>query len=175
MSAREIDEKVQLSGDAAIQKVRELLPSFQSAMLITHTPQGEMHARPLALQGDPTTFGGTLWFFTDRDSRKVAESESGRPVSIVCQSDQHSAYLHLTGTAAVVDDKQKMRELYSPLLRTWFPQGLEDDQLTLLRFDADSGTYWRVEGGIVRSAISFGKAVATGRPSKTTEAGDLRL
>jgi len=175
MSALDIDEKEQLSGDAAIEKVRELLPRFQSAMLITHTAQGEVHVRPLALQGDASTFGGTLWFFTDRRSRKVGESEAGGPVSIVCQSDEHSVYLHLTGKAAVIDDKQRMRELYTPVLRTWFPQGLEDEHLALLRFDAEAGTYWRVKGGMVLSAISFAKAVATGQPAKTTQSGDLQL
>src|SRR5579862_2903875 len=147
MCALEVDERDQLSGDAAVEKVRELLPRFQTAMMITHTSDGAIHMRPLALQGDVSTFGGTLWFFTDRRSRKVQESENGAPVSIVCQSDEGRAYLHLVGTAMVVQDKQKMRELYSPVLRAWFPQGLEDEDLTLLRFDAASGTYWKVDGG----------------------------
>ena len=174
MCALEIDEREQLSGDAAIQKVRELLPLFHTAMMITRA-NGEVHVRPLAMQGELAMFGGTLWFFTDRRSRKVQESEGGEPVSIICQSDEHHVYLHLIGTAAVVDDRQKMRELYSPVLRAWFPKGLEDEQLTLLRFDAASGTYWRVEGGLVQSVLSIAKAVAMGQPSKTTESADLRL
>ena len=37
-----------LTGDAAISKFRELLPSFRTAMLVTHTLDGtDPHARPV--------------------------------------------------------------------------------------------------------------------------------
>jgi len=175
MKSQGIDSRDQLSGDAAIQKLRTLLPHFSSAMMLTHADDGDLHARPLALLGDVSSFGGTLWFFTDDRSRKVQESADGSPVSIVCQSDEHSAYVHLLGTAAVVRDLAKMRELYSPLLKAWFPRGLEEPHLTLLRFDASSGSYWSNPGGTLRTALSFAKAIVTGVGSKSGESGDLRV
>jgi general stress protein 26 len=122
-----------------------------------------------------TRFGGVLWFFTDERSRKVQELTSGVPVSVICQSDEHSAYLHLTGTATTVRDLPKMRELYSPTLRTWFPDGLDDPHLTLIRFEAASGAYWESPFGLLQVALSFAKSVATGVPSKGRNAGELSL
>ena len=121
-----------------------------------------VHVRPLALQGDLSTFGGVLWFFTDERSRKVQESAGGVPVSIICQSDQESAYLHLTGVATVVRDLPKMRELYSPILKTWFPDGLDDPHLTLIKFEANGGSYWDSPGGMLQSLAAFGVAIVTG-------------
>ena len=84
------------------------------------------------------------------------------------------AYLHLTGVATVIRDLPKMRELYSPTLKTWFPGGLEDPYLTLIRFEANGGAYWDSPGGMLQSLAAFGVA-RDGRPVKTGEAGDLQL
>jgi general stress protein 26 len=175
MDAMSVDTKEQLSGDPAIQKIRTLLPQFRSGMLVTHGADGSVHARPLALQGDVSKFGGVLWFFADERSRKVQELKGGAPVSVICQSDEHSAYLHLTGTASVVREMSKMRELYSPTLKTWFPEGLDDPHLALIRFEADSGAYWESPGGLLQVALSFAKSMATGVPGKGGNAGELRI
>jgi general stress protein 26 len=165
---------VRLEGEEAFRKVRALLPKFASAMMITHTETGEVHVRPLALQGDLSTFGGVLWFFTDSRSRKIHEAAGGRSVSVTCQSDERNAYLHLTGSVTVIRDLPKMRELYSPILKTWFPDGLDDPYLTLIKFEATQGAYWE-SAGTVEQMVSFAKAIATGKPNAGGETGELRL
>jgi general stress protein 26 len=175
MESNNVDSKALLSGDAAFAKVRALLPHFRSVMMVTRAVNGDLHARPLALQGDLTKFGGVLWFFTDERSRKVQESAEGAPVSLICQSDEHSAYLHLTGSITVVRDIAQMRELYSPTLKTWFPEGLDDPHLTLIRFQASAGAYWDSPGGVLQGVASFATSLVTGIPSKGGEAGELTL
>jgi general stress protein 26 len=175
MNSKDVDARDQLAGDAAIEKVRALLPRFRSAMMVTHVSTGDIHVRPLGLQGDLATFGGVLWFFVDDRSRKVHESANHAPVSLICQNDDKSTYLHLTGTATIVRDLPKMRELYSPILLTWFPEGLDDPHLTLLKFEATGGSYWDSPGGMLQVAAAFATSVVTGTPGKGGEAGDLRL
>jgi general stress protein 26 len=165
-----------LTGDSAIEKVRALLPAFRSAMLITHPIEGtDPHARPMGLVGDPTTFGGALWFFSDDRSRKVEEIARRPRASLVLQSDDASRYLHFVGHAAVVEDRVRMRELYTPLLRTWFPDGLDDPHLTLIRFDAERAEFWDSPGGMLQVLAAFTKAVVTGRPGQGGEIGTLEL
>jgi general stress protein 26 len=167
---------VHLDGEKAIAKARELLPSFKTAMLITTSLQGGgLHVRPLALLGDLSTFGGTLWFFTDDRSWKVQEIARDAAVSLIFQNDRDSRYLQLAGTASVVTDRSKMRELYTPFVRTYFPDGLEDPHLTLLRFDAASGAFWDNPGGMLRTLAAFTKAVVTKTPGKSGEAGTMSL
>jgi general stress protein 26 len=170
----EIDEH--LTGDAAIAKARELLPSFRTTMLVTKAvDSSELHMRPLGMLGDPSVFGGTLWFFVDDRSRKVREIQQDANVSLVFQNDHDSRYMQLTGTVAVVDDRSKMRELYTPTLKTWFPQGLDDPHLILMRFDATGGAFWDSPGGVLRSLAAFTKAVVTGAPGKAGRAGTMDL
>jgi len=174
-SRSDVDKRQELSGDEAIGKVRALLPKFRSAMLVTSAADGGLHARPLALAGNPDAFDGILWFFVDDRSLKARESAGGAPASLVFQNDHDNAYLHLRGAADVVRDLPTMRELYSPVLRTWFPEGLDDPHLVLIKVAADSGTFWEIPGGRLRAAAALATSVVTGTPTRSTDAGDLRF
>ena len=165
-----------LTGDDAIARVRELLPAFRSAMLLTHPIEGtEPHARPMGLVGDPATFGGSLFFFSDDRSRKIEEIGRHPRVSLVLQSDDAGRYLHFTGHAAVVEDRTRMRELYTPRQRTWFPDGLDDPHLALIRVDVDRAEFWDSPGGMLQVLAAFTKAVVTGRPGQSGDQGTLEL
>jgi general stress protein 26 len=167
---------VHLSGDAAIAKARELLPGFRAAMLVTRAAGGTgLHMRPMGLQGDLSVFGGTLWFFTDDRSPKVQEILHDSTVSLVFQSDETSRYLQLDGTAVIVSDRGKMRELFTPITRTWFPEGLDDPHLTLLRIDVTNGAFWESPGGVLQVLAAFTKSVITGTPGKGGRAGTMDL
>jgi general stress protein 26 len=172
-----IDQRIEkdehLSGDAAIAKVRKLLPSFRAAMFVTGIASGrELHSRPLALQGDPAVFGGALFFFADDRSPKVYELAVDTAVSLFFQSDSDSAYLQLDGIASLTKDKSKMRELFTPIAKTWFPDGLDDPHLTLIRFDAKTGAYWEGHGAMELMA-SFATALITGKAGKGGHSGTL--
>ena len=170
----EIDQH--LTGEPAIAKARQLLPSFRTAMLVTRSADnGEVHMRPMALQGDLATFGGTLWFFADDRSHKIHEIDRDPRVFLVFQNDRDSRYLQLAGTASAVTDRAKMRELYTPEIRTWFPEGVDDPHLMLLRIDVTNGTFWETPGGVVQVLAALTKSVVTGTPGKGGRSGTMDL
>jgi len=168
-------EKPQLlAGDDALEKIRALLGEFRTAMLTT-VEAGIIRTRPMGVQGKAEDFAGTLWFFTDDRSHALQELEHGARSSLIFQSDAKNAYLQLEGRAAEVRDREKMQELYTPLLKTWFPEGLDDPHLTLIRFDADSGHFWDSPGGMFQVLGAFAKALVTHEPAQGGEKGDLEL
>lgn len=79
------------------------------------------------------------------------------------------------GTAVIVSDRGKMRELFTPITRTWFPEGLDDPHLTLLRIDVTNGAFWESPGGVLQVLAAFTKSVVTGTPGKGGRAGTLDL
>ncbi len=169
-----LEKDEHLTGDEAVAKVRQLLPSFTAAIFVTGVASGhELHSRPLALQGDPSVFGGTLWFFADDRSPKVYELAVDTKVALFFQNDSETHYLQLNGTASLSKDKSKMRELYTPMVKTWFPGGLEDPHLTLIRFDASDGAFWESPGGAWQVAAAFATSLVTGRPGKSGRSGTL--
>jgi general stress protein 26 len=170
-----IDDKDILLGDAALDKVRELLKEFSIAFMVTVTDGGKLTARPIGMVGGTAPFEGTLWFITDKRSRKVAAIESGADTTLLFQNDKDGAYLQLAGRASVVEDRQRLEEYYSTLQRTWFPKGLDDPDITLVRFDADEANYWDAHDSYVRLAAAFVKSVVTGEPGKSGNAGVAKL
>ncbi len=170
-----IEKDEHLVGDQAIAKVRALLPSFHAAMFVTNVASGEeLHARPLARLGDPAVFGGALWFFADDRSPKVHELAVDTRVCLFFQNDADVCYLQLDGTASLSTDRAKIRELYTPITKTWFPGGVDDPHLVLIRFDAATGSYWD-RAGAWQLASAFATALVTGKPGKSGRSGTLNF
>jgi general stress protein 26 len=139
-------------------KVAELLKGQRIGMLTTTDAQGTLISRPMALQ--EVEFDGNLWFFAERTSRKVAHVSASPQVNVTVGSG--STWVSLTGSARVVEDAAKKRELWNSAVEAWFPDGPDDDAVILLTVDAESAEYWDTPGGRVASLISFAKAKATG-------------
>jgi general stress protein 26 len=154
--------KEHLSGVEATEKVRSLLKHYRSTMLTTMVGH-EVHTRPIGLQGKAEEFDGILWFFADDRSRNVRDIGEGAVTSLIFESVDADTYLHLKGRAVVVRDRQKMEELFTPIIKTWFPEGLGDPHLTLIAFDAVRGDFWDSKAGMLQVLAAFAKAVVTGR------------
>lgn len=167
-------ETQHLEGDKALTKLRTLLKNFQTTMMVT-VSNGTIHSRPMGVQGEADDFAGTLWFFSDRHCRKTEEILRHPDISLIFQNDKDHAYLHLFGKAQVVDDREKMKELYTPFLKTWFPEGMNDPRMTLIRFDTDRGEFWDSPGGALQLLAAFTKAIVTGQRAQGSEMGEVRL
>lgn len=129
--------------DDQVQKIRELLEDFDTAMLVTHGDEFA-RARPMAIAAvEPNC---NVWFFTARSSPKVHEIQDDQSVLIVCQGER-GRYVTLNGRAELVADRAKARQLWSDSIKTWFPDGLDDPELLLICVHADGAEYWRSHEG----------------------------
>jgi general stress protein 26 len=128
----------------SVRKLGELIKGIRIAMLVTRSGDGSLRARPMAAQ--QTTFDGTVWFFTAQHSNKVDELVRNPDVGLVYTDASGHSHVSLSGRAALVRDSAKARELWSPLYREWFPKGLEDPELALLRIDVTRAEYWDSPG-----------------------------
>ena len=127
---------------AQIEKVRDLLKDFSTAMLITHTG-GTLHARPMAVAD--ITEACDLWFITNDESGKVHEIDRDTRVHVVCQRDS-SVYLSIAGTASMVHDRSHIERVWKEPLRVWFPDGQADPHLALIHVVPDRAEYWDNQG-----------------------------
>ena len=123
-----------------IRKLAAMIRGIGVAMLTTLGPDGILRSRPMVSQ--EADFDGTLWFFTKVSSGKTREIRQNPRVNASYVSTEEHHYVSLTGHARVVQDREKMQELWSPVYRAWFPQGLDDPELALLRVDVEQAEYW---------------------------------
>jgi general stress protein 26 len=142
------------------QKVAGLIRGSKLAMLTTTAPDGTLTSRPMGLQ--ETDFDGSLWFFLEHSSRKVAHIAVHPQVNVTVSAPVSATWVSLTGTGTVVDDPARKRELWNAGVEAWFPHGPDDTNIALLKVEASSAEYWDSPSGRLATLISFAKAKITG-------------
>ena len=154
-----------------VAKLAELTKDIRIAMLTTVDEHGSFTARPMAQQQvEPD---GSLWFFSERDAHVVRHIAANPHVGVALSSSD--TWVSINGTAAVVDDVQKKRELWNAVVEAWLPQGAEDPDVVLIRVESVSAEYWDTPGGRVASVFSFVKAKVTGEPYQGTDSAKINL
>ena len=147
----------------AIEKLAKLINGVGIAMLTTITPEGDLHARPMATQ--EVEFDGTLWFFTGASSPKVEHIEKDSRVNAAFSNPKDQVYVSVAGRASLVRDRAKIEELWNPSLEAWFKEGLDDPDLALLKIDVDGAEYWDAPHSVVAHIAGFVKSKMGGEPN----------
>ena len=82
-------------------------------------------------------------------------------VNVAYTDEDRARSVSLFGAARLVHDRQKMKDLWNPLLKAWFPGGLDDPELALLEVTVTGGESWDAPSSrlvrlalLVRGAIS---------------------
>jgi len=124
------------SWPALAKKIR----GIKSATLTTEIGEGIIHSRPLATL--KTDEAGVLWFFLKFSFSTAQEIADGAAVRLAYVSGDNRTFVSVTGTAALVEDAAKAKALWEPTLNGWFPEGVEDPDIALLRVDVVKAEYW---------------------------------
>jgi general stress protein 26 len=154
-----------------VKKVADLLSDMRFAMLTTVDSDGTMVSRPMAVQ--EVEFDGDLWFFAEEGSRKVRHVQTLPTVHASFSSG--STWVSVAGTATVVRDRAKNKELWNPGVEAWFPDGPDSGSVVLLKVRADTAEYWNTPGGRLATLVSFAKAKASGTAYDGGENDVVRL
>lgn len=142
--------------DEAHDKLKQLIKDGRTAILSTIDSNGDIVSRPMALQS--MEFDGDLWFFTAASSNKAHEVQVHPQVNVAFESGR--SWVSITGTAEIIEDRAKSEELWNPFVKAYFPNGLEDPELRLLKVHATSAEYWDADNKLV-SLFKMATAAAT--------------
>ncbi|UEG51523.1 pyridoxamine 5'-phosphate oxidase family protein [Mucilaginibacter daejeonensis] len=140
--------------------LRGLIDKANTAMLTTFTLDGGFHSRPMATA--QLDVDGNLWFFTNEFSSKVAEISHENKVNITYSNSTNNTFISVNGSAAIVDDRTRMKELWSPAVEVFFKDGIDDPALTLLKVNITDAEYWDNSAGTIGLAFKWLKSVITG-------------
>ena len=164
-------EYKELSGAEGREKIGELVKGIHIAMMTTVAKDGSMSSRPMAVQDKP--FDGTVWFLTRNTSEKIDEVEKDRHVTLTFAEPSSSKYLALKGKAIVSEDRAKIKELWNPMYKAWFPKGEDDPEIAVMRVDVSEADYWEATGGKIVMMVKYAVAAATGKKVEIGEAGHV--
>ena len=124
------------------QTVAEALRSFKTAMVVTHAQSGPLDARPMHIAAVEIEQGGPVWFITSIESHTAMELAGDRRTLLCCQ-DSAGQHLAVWGAAEVVNDRARLKLLWTEPLRAWFPAGADDPDLRLISFKPHAAELWR--------------------------------
>jgi general stress protein 26 len=162
-----------LSNEEALKKYKELVNEIKVCMFITDSPD-KNHTRPMYTV--ETEDNGTLWFFTNKNSIKVDEVNSNHNVHLVYAHPGKESYLDIWGTATITTDQQTIKDKWTPMMKAWFPKGVDDPDVALLRVEPNDCYYWDAEAGKMISFLKIVAGAITGRPSIGSDAkGSLNI
>ena len=159
-----------LRGDAAIRRIRDMVEQSQTCFFCTHASVADSTgARPMTVL--KTDDDGTLWFLSASDSHKNLELQRDSRVTLHFQGTKHSDFLLLHGSATANRDRAKIEELWNPIFKTWFTEGLDDPRITVIAVFPVEGYYWDTKHGNFVAGINMFLGAALGEPSMTRSTG----
>jgi general stress protein 26 len=144
-----------------IKHFSKLIKDIKFAMLTTaNLDNGTLYSRPMTLQ--QVEFDGDLWFFANRPSELAHQVEMNPKVNLSFSNVKDFSFLSAKGSAQIIDDKAKAAELWNPLFKTWFKEGLEDPNLCLIKVRVEEADYWESPDSKIVRLIGFAKAIVKG-------------
>ena len=170
---QQADHAEPMTHQEAVKKLGELVKDIRMAMLTTVHEDGTLHSRPMATQD--IEFDGDLWFFTGVDTSKVDDVRRTQQVNVAYASPSDHRYVSIEGEAEIVNDRAKMKSLWSPAYKVWFPEGLDDPRLRLMKIHVTGAEYWDTPGGMVSVLAGFLKSVVTGHREKMGDNQTLEI
>lgn len=147
-----------LTNEEAIEKLKDLAEG--KMCLFCTKENGRLQSRPMgAMQVDES---GDIWFFSAKSSNKNRQITADPEVHLMFIESGKQHYLSLTAEAAIVDDQQKVDELWNGFMKAWFPGGKQDPEISLLRASVVSGHYWDEKDGHIIGMLKAGLKALTG-------------
>lgn len=129
------------------------------AMLAGVDARGQLLSQPMTpLEMDAQ---GSLWFFADLQSDKLSRLQA---MNLSSCDTAHATYVSLSGRGEVVMDRERIKRLWSPLARPWFPDWPGGCNLALLKFMPDNAEYWDAPASRVRRMLTLAVSAVVGKP-----------
>lgn len=146
--------------EASKARLEALIEGIRVAILVTTGEDGRPHGRPMYTQ--EAKFDGHVWFATSASSSVAAEVRANPIVHLSYSSPAGENYVSLVGEAQLLDDREKIRALWTPFMKAWF-DGPDDPSLRLIRVKALEAEYWDSPGGKLGSWLSIARSIVTGK------------
>ncbi|QRW21738.1 pyridoxamine 5'-phosphate oxidase family protein [Rhizoctonia solani] len=165
-----------LTPQQKIDGLKEILDITKTGMLTTRGTNGELHSRAMA----PASLDGLHFtFIVNNQSHKTDEMESDPHVNVSFFDPGSNHWVSVAGTAKVLQDKKRAKELWNPFVSAWFGDlgdgvhkgDSEDPRVSLIDITPTEIRYWYSTRTKVGAAVEVATSAITG---KVASPGELR-
>ena len=163
------------NGSAQAAALADKIRSMRFAMFTTVDQHGHLTSQPMTNQ--EVDADGGLWFYTSTATDLWENIAANPKVNVSFAEPADSLYVSISGTAERVVDRARIRELWNPMVAAWFPNGVDDPHVVLVRVAARTVHYWDSNANKMTQMFEMAKAAITGtRPEVDPgEHGQIKL
>ena len=167
----------EVSRDKKLGDLYELIEGIETCMMTTRRYDGRLVSRAMQVQRREQ---GTadLWFMTSTETHKLDELEAQSEVNLAFYNSKSREWVSVSGTATVMTDRDKIRELYKPDWKMWLGDqggdrngGPNDPRIALIFVEAHSVEYLKKDRPAPMVLFELAKGMVTGHPPRL---GDQR-
>jgi general stress protein 26 len=162
-----------IGGQRAVDRIKEVVDTNGTCFFCTTDAAGDPNARPMSVRKVDEV--GRLWFLSARDSHTNEELTRDPSARLYFQGSKHSDFLALTGTATITTDAAIIKDLWNPVIKTWFTGGVDDPRITAVMFQPATGYYWDNKHGDAIAGIKMLVGAAIGKTLDDSIEGRVRL
>lgn len=143
-----------------VEKVWNLMDKIAIGMLVTHDGD-KIRARPMAAHVRREE--EAVYFLTDVTRHKDEEIEGDPQVCVAFADTDGQSYVSLTGEAEISNDRQKIKDLWTPMARAWW-HGPDDPKIRVIKVIPQDAEYWDSPGTLVTYVAMAAAAVTGNKP-----------
>lgn len=130
-----------MSKQEQMDKIQALVKDVKYTMMTTRTSDDHLHSCPM--NTTETSIGAKeIWFIGHTPSETVENIKKHPEVNLAYATQDNKDYLSIAGKAELVDDKEKLDELWSTIYNAYFEQGKEDPKVQLIKVVPHGAEYW---------------------------------
>ncbi len=153
--------------------IKTLVKEVEICMFTTVDERGKVSSRPMAtIHVDEDN---NIWFFTNEFSEKIQEVSKDNAVNLIYSHPGKNTYINISGTCKIVVDRNAMKEFWNPMMKAWFPAGLDDPKLCLLKVMTSEAHYWNSSANKMVVFANMFKAIVKGEKYEEGETGSVKL
>ena len=168
------DHVKNLQNDEAIEKIKELAEKADTCLFCTNIKTGQAFStRPMSVQ--EVDDDGNLWFLSDKESNKNMEVKDDDHVQLLFSSSSHAGFLNVFGKASILYDKEKIEQLWKPLIKTWFQGGKDDPHISVIKVQPIEGYYWDTKHGKMVAFFKMLASVVVGKTMDDSIEGTIKV
>lgn len=156
----------QFSGTESIKKLGELIKNIKFAMVTTINKKGQFQSCPLTAQ--EVDVDGDIWFIINKNSQAFANIKSDSRVNVSFSAD-NKTYISISGKGEFVEDSEKLNSLWTSSLKIWFPLGIDDPSIVILKVNVENAEYWQHPTYKVVQLAALAKKFITGEKKQINE------
>ena len=136
-----------------VAQLNELIRGIHTSVLTTARTDGTLHSCPMASR--PADASGVLWFLSHNHTEKVQAARENPHVNVAFMDPTLHRYVSVSGYCELVRDRVLAKELWDPGYASWFPGGVDDSDLILMKVHIRQAESWDAKKGRMQTVVGL--------------------